>query len=152
MLATHNNTGNAVLGVAVSLQLIRHGNEDARRQRHVEDSVLFLMALLDVLEVLGEVDERVILVILAADVGAQLAEAIQLFFDFLGGGLDVRAHPSQIFFVVHVRPSISDDLDPLGEEFVTVLNTWSMPTDATILYSDRHRILTRPNSAGNYGT
>ena len=87
--ATYDNTGNAVLGIAVSLQLIRNGDEDARRQSHVEDSVLFLLPLLDILKVLRKVLERFVLVILPRDVGAELAEAVQLLLDLLRGGLNV---------------------------------------------------------------
>lgn len=78
LVNTHNDAGEAALGVAVALQLFRHGNENTRRQRHIEDTVLLLAltALLDLLEVLVEVDERLILVVLARDVGAQLAELI----------------------------------------------------------------------------
>jgi hypothetical protein len=119
--ATHNDTGDAVLRVAVSLQLIRHGSEDAGGQSHVKDSVLLLLTPLDALKVLSEVDEGVILVVLTRDVGAQFAEAVQLLFDFLGGGLDIRSHTSQVFFVVHVCPGIADNLNSLGEELVTVL-------------------------------
>lgn len=86
---TYDNTSNAVLGVAVALELVGNGGENARGEGHVVDSVLLLLALLNLLEVLVEVDERVILVVLTGDVGAELAEAVQLLFDFLGGGLDV---------------------------------------------------------------
>lgn len=77
-MGTHNDAGEAALRVTVALQLLRHGDEDTRRQRHVEDTVLLfaLATLLDFLEVLVEVDERLILVILARHVGAQLAELI----------------------------------------------------------------------------
>lgn len=87
--ATHDNTGNAVLRVAVSLQLIGDGDEDARGQSHVEDPVLFLLPLLNLLKVLCKVDERLILVVLSGDVGAELAEAVQLLLNLLRGGLDV---------------------------------------------------------------
>ena len=77
--ATHNNTGKTTLGVAVALQLLGHGDENTRGQRHVEDAVVLLAALatlLDLLEVLVEVDKRLVLVVLTGDVGAQLAELV----------------------------------------------------------------------------
>ena len=79
------------------------------------------MTLLDLLQVLVQVDERVILVILTGDVGAKTTEAVQLLLDFFGGGLDVGSHAFQVLLVVHVRPGITDDLDPLGQEFVAIL-------------------------------
>lgn len=76
--STHNNTGQALLGVAVALQLLRDGNEDTGGQGHVENPVglLSLAAGLNLLEVLVKVDERVILVVLAGDVGAEGAELV----------------------------------------------------------------------------
>lgn len=76
--ATHDNTGQAVRGVAVPLQLLRHGDEHTRGQRHVEHTVLLLSlpTLLDLLKVLVEVYERVVLVVLARHVSAQLAELL----------------------------------------------------------------------------
>lgn len=119
--ATYDDTGETVLGVAVALQLVGDGDENTGGQSHVEDSVLLLLALLDLIEVVVEVDERVVLVILTGDVGAELAEAVELLFDFLGRDLDVGSHTLKVFFLVHLCPGISNDLDVLGEEFVAVL-------------------------------
>lgn len=49
----------------------------------------FLFALLQLLQVGVELDERVISVILARDVGAKAAEFVQLSLKILGRGLDV---------------------------------------------------------------
>ena len=76
--STHNNTGQALLGVAVTLQLLRDGNEDTGGQSHVENAVglLSLAAGLNLLKVLVKVDERVILIVLAGNVGAEGAELV----------------------------------------------------------------------------
>jgi hypothetical protein len=50
---------------------------------------LLLVALLNLLEVLSQVNERIVLVILTRDIGAETAEAVQLLLDFLGRNLDV---------------------------------------------------------------
>jgi hypothetical protein len=86
---THNNAGNATLWVAVPLQLIRNCGKDARRKRHVKDSVLFFLVLLNLSKMLCEVNERLVLIVLTANIGAELAEAVQLFFNLLCRGLDV---------------------------------------------------------------
>lgn len=75
---THDNASKTRLGVAVALQLLGHGDEDTGGKRHVEDTILLLglAALFHLLKVLVEVDERVILVVLAGNVRTQLAELI----------------------------------------------------------------------------
>jgi hypothetical protein len=80
-----------------------------------------LSVFLDFVEVLVELVERVIPVVLSRDVGAQLAKVGKLLLHILGGRLDVRLDPLQVFFVVHLCPRISNDLDVLGEELVAVL-------------------------------
>lgn len=107
--------------IAVALQLIRHGNEDTGGQSHVEDSVLLLLALFDIVEVLVEADKGLVLVVLTRGVGAKLAEVVELLLGLLGGQLDVGSHTLEVFFMVHLCPGISDDLDVLGKEFVAVL-------------------------------
>lgn len=119
--ATYDDTGETVLRVAVALQLVGDGDENTGGQSHVEDSVLLLLALLDLIEVVVEVDERVVLVILTGNVGAELAEAVELLFDFLGRDLDVGSHTLKVFLLVHLCPGISNDFDVLGKEFVAVL-------------------------------
>jgi hypothetical protein len=68
----------AILGVTVALQLLRNDGENTRGQCHVEDAVLLLALpiLLDIHDVLLQVDERVILVVLAGHICAQLAELL----------------------------------------------------------------------------
>lgn len=75
---THNNASETALGVAVALQLLGHSGEDTGRQCHVEDAVLLLRltVVLDLLEVLVQADEGIILIILARNIGAHLAELI----------------------------------------------------------------------------
>lgn len=68
-----------------------------------------------------ELDERLILVVLAGDVGANFAELLQLLFDLLGGHLDVRLDSSQKLCVVHLCSGIADNLNIFREEFVAVL-------------------------------
>ena len=62
-----------------------------------------------------------VLVVLAGDVGAEAGKLYQLLFHFLGGRLDVALHPSEVFFVVHFCPRVSDNLDIFGKEVVSVL-------------------------------
>lgn len=81
-----------------------------------------MLASLDLLEVPIEVLEGLILVILTRNVGAELAEVLELLLDLLCRHLDVRFHSSQILCVVHFRAGIADDLDVLGEEFVAILS------------------------------
>jgi hypothetical protein len=50
---------------------------------------LLLVALLNLLEVLSQVNERIVLVILTGDVGAETAEAVQLLLNFFSGNLNV---------------------------------------------------------------
>lgn len=119
--ATYDDTGQPIFGVAVALQLIGDGDEDTGRESHVEDPVLLLLALLDLIEVLVEVDEGLILVVLTGDVGAQLAEVLEELLDLFCRHLDVRLDPLEVLLVVHLCPGISDNLDVLGEEFVAVL-------------------------------
>lgn len=76
MVATYNDACNTIPGVAVLLEVFRYCDENAGRQCHVEDSVLRLLALLELLHVLVEGDERFVLVILTRDVRADLGEAV----------------------------------------------------------------------------
>jgi len=119
---THNDARDAVSGVAVLLQVLRDGDEDGGRESHVKDSVLLLSALLELFEVPVEVDEGFVLVILTGDVGADLAEALQLLLDLSRWNLDVGSDAPDVLRVVHLRPSISDDFDVLGEELVAILS------------------------------
>ena len=118
---TYDDTSEAIPRVAVALQLLRHGNENTGGQSYIEDSVLLLLALFDLVEMLVEVDERIILVVLTGDVGAHLAEVLEELLDFFCGHLDVGLDALEVFFVVHLCPRISDNLDILGEELVAVL-------------------------------
>lgn len=118
---TYDNPGIALLGVAVLLQLFRYGNENAGRQGHVEDAIILLLALFEFLQVSVEVDEGLILVVLAGDVRADFAELLQLLLDLFGGHFDVRLDSSQKLCVVHLCPGIADNLNIFREEFVAVL-------------------------------
>lgn len=69
--------------------MLRDGNENARRQGHVENAVGFLVVLLQLLEVLLQCLERLVLVVLSGHVCAHLAELRQLLLHILGGGFDV---------------------------------------------------------------
>jgi hypothetical protein len=79
------------------------------------------VSLFNLFEVLVEVDERVVLVVLTGDICTKVAEALELLFHFLGGDLDVGLYSSQVLGVVHLCTGISDNLDVLGEEFISVL-------------------------------
>ena len=62
-----------------------------------------------------------ILIILPGNVGAYLAESVQLFFDFLCRGLDVGPDPLEVLLVIHFRSGISDNLDVFWKEVVSIL-------------------------------
>jgi hypothetical protein len=123
--ATYDNTRNAVLGIAVALQVLRDCNEDTGRKSHVEYPVVLLAALLDLLHVLLKCDEGVILVVLARNVRAEFAELVQLLLQFLCRGLNVRLDALEVLLTVHLRACISDDVDVLWEKVVSVLYWWS---------------------------
>jgi hypothetical protein len=101
--------------------MLRHGNEDAWWQSHVEDAVRLLPALFQLFQVLPQLDEGVVLVVLARYVCADADEIAQLIFHVLVRRLDVRLDPLQEFGMVHLRPRVADDLDIFGEEVVAVL-------------------------------
>ena len=101
--------------------MLRDGYEDARGKSHVEDSVALFAIVLDLHDVLVELLEWFILVILSSKIRASLAESLKLFFNLLGRGLDVGPDPLEVFFVVHFRSGISDNLDVFWKEFVAVL-------------------------------
>jgi hypothetical protein len=79
--------------------VLRHGDEDAWWQCHVENAVGLLAALLELLELLCELDEGLILVVLPRDICAEAAEGGKLLLHVLGGGLDVRLDPLEVFLV-----------------------------------------------------
>lgn len=85
--------------------------EDAGRKRHVEKAMGLRATVLELLKVLSELVERLILVVLTRDVGAELAELIELLLNLLGGGFHVGANAAQVLLVVHLRPGVSDDSD-----------------------------------------
>jgi hypothetical protein len=142
--ATYNNARNAVLGIVVALQVLRHWDEDTGRESHVEYPVVLLATLLKLLQVLLELDEGLILVVLARDVRAETAELLQLLLQLLCGGLDVGLDALEVLVVVHLCSRISDNADVLGEKVVAVLCWWS--TERTRDLGVQH---TRPKSAGN---
>jgi hypothetical protein len=79
------------------------------------------VSLFNLFEVIVEVDERLVLVVLTGDICTKAAEALELLFHFLGGDLDVGLYSSQVLGVVHLCTGISDNLDILREELVSVL-------------------------------
>ena len=126
--------------------MFRDGNENTGWQGHVEDSVALLPALLDFVNVLVKLLERRILIVLAGNICADGAELIELFLNFFRGGLDIRFDSPKVLVVVHLSPSISDDLDVFGEEFVAVLGFVSRVTQRGRVGARREH--TRPKSAG----
>lgn len=94
--------------------MLRYRYEDARWECHVEDSVFLGMILFNLLQVLLQILEGFILIILAGDIGAQLAEFVKLLFHVLRWRLHVALHSLEKFFVVHLSASISNDFDVLG--------------------------------------
>lgn len=120
--ATHNDTGDALCGVAASLQVLRDNCEDTGGESHVEKTVCLLAPLLQVLKVLVEGEEGVVLIVLARDICAELAEVLQHLLHILCRGLDIGLDPLQVLLVVHLGSGIADDLDVLGQELVAVLH------------------------------
>jgi hypothetical protein len=72
--------------------------------------------------VLLQLNEGLILVVLARDVRAEAAELFQLLLKLLCWCLDVGLDALEVLVVVHLRPRISDDANVLGEEVVAVLH------------------------------
>ena len=107
-------------------------DEDAGREGHVEYPVVLLAALLDLLHVLLKSDEGFVLVVLARDVRTELAEFVQLLLQFFCGGFDVRLDALEVLLAVHLRACISDDVNVLWEEVVSVLCWWSENTHADL--------------------
>ena len=124
--------------------MLRDRDEDAGWECHVEHPVCLLPTLLELLQVFPQGDERVILIVLAGYVCAEAAELVQLLLEVLRRCLDVGFDAAKVLFVVHLRPGITDDLDILREEIVSVLcgALTSVPVRGVLL-------LTRPKSAGN---
>jgi hypothetical protein len=118
---THDDTGHTALGIAVPLQVLRDGDEDTGWKRHVEDSVSLLATLLELLDVFPQIDERVVLVVLAGDISAETTELLQLLFHILRRCLDIGLDAAKVLLVVHLRPGVPNDLDILGEEAISVL-------------------------------
>jgi hypothetical protein len=101
--------------------MLGHWNKDAGRQSHVEDSVSLLAILLNLLDVLVKLLEGLILVILSREICADGAELIQLFLHIFSWCLYVGSDSLEVFGMVHLGSSISDDLDVLWQEFVSEL-------------------------------
>lgn len=120
-MVTHNNSRNAILWIAVTLQMLRDCDEDAWWERHVEYPVSLAAALLELFEMLVQLNERLVLVVLARDVCAIATELLQLLLKLLCRCLDVGLDALEVLLVVHLRPCISYNANVLGEEVVAVL-------------------------------
>jgi len=121
---TYNDTGDAVGWVAVLLQLLGDSRENAWWKSHVEYTVLLLSAILKLLKVGLETNERLILVILTGDVAADILECLELRLDLLRWGLDGRLDTLEELLTVHLCSGISDDLDVLWQELAAELHRW----------------------------
>ncbi len=130
--------------------MLGHDGEDAWRKGHVEQPICLFPALLEVLHVLVELSEGFVSVVLARDIGADRAEVVQLLLYLLGRCLDVRPDPAQVLIVVHLSPSIADDLNVIGQELVPVLLRGARGQRVARLRPRTIDRLTRPNKAGNY--
>jgi hypothetical protein len=115
-----NDTSNAVLGIADLLEVLRDNGEDTGRQSHVKETMGLGSTLLELLQMLVQDNEGLVLIVLTGDVGATVAELVKLLLRLLGGGLHVRLDTSEVLIVVHLGASISDDLDILREELVSI--------------------------------
>jgi hypothetical protein len=69
----YNDASNAFGRVTALLQMLGHNGENTGREGHVENAVGLGSAGFQLLEVLVELVEGLILVVLAGDVGAQIA-------------------------------------------------------------------------------
>lgn len=124
---TYYNPADALRGVAAPLQVLGDRREHTGGKRHIEEAVGLGPPLLERLDVAGQAEEGLVLVILARDVGAEAAEVVELLLKFLSGNFYIGADPPEVLLVVHVRSRISDDLDVFGEELVAVLEgRWSV--------------------------
>jgi len=112
--------------------MLRDCDEDAGRERHVEDPVGLTPTLFERLEVLPQIDEVVVLVILARDIRAEVAEVIELFLNLLCGCLDIGSNSFEELFVVHLRPGIANDFDIVRKEVVSVLTDVSYAGAAAV--------------------
>lgn len=102
---------------------------------------------------LVQLREGLVPVILPRDVCAEAGKVLQLLLDVLGGGLDVRLDPTQVFLVVHFCSGIADDLDVVGQEAIAVLRewiSWASSVDADARQQEGQP--TRPKRAGYYKT
>lgn len=79
------------------------------------------MALLELLHVFPQLDERLIVVILARDVCAQTAELIELLLQILRRRLDLGPDALDEILVTQFTARIADDLDIVRKEVVAVL-------------------------------
>jgi hypothetical protein len=118
---SYNDSGNTLGRIADLLQMLADRNEDGWRQGHVEDSVCLCLALFELLQMVLQVDEGFVLVIQARDVRTHATELLQLSLHVIGWRLHVRLDAREVFGAVHLGPGIADDLDPGGEEFITIL-------------------------------
>jgi hypothetical protein len=130
---TYNDSRNAVLWVAVALQVLRDWDEDARWERHVEYAVRLLATLLELLEMLLQLLEGLVLVVLAGNVCAEAAELVQLLLNLFCWYLDVGLDALEVLVVFHLRPCISNDAEVLGEEVVAVLDARSMGAELILV-------------------
>jgi hypothetical protein len=101
--------------------VLRDCDEDTGRKSHIEYPVVLLAALLNLLHVLLKSDKGFVLVVLARYVRAEFAELVQLLLQFFCWGLDVRLDALEVLLAVHLCACISDDVDILWEEVVSVL-------------------------------
>jgi hypothetical protein len=129
-----DDTNDALLWVAVLLQVLGDRDEDTGRKSHVEDTVVLGLALLNLLQVLVKLLEGAILVICTSKVGTDVTESIELIFNLFGWGLDVGADAFDILSVVHLGTSISHNPHIFGQVLVTKLgegqSEWRNSTSA----------------------
>lgn len=122
---TYNDTSDATRGVAALLEVLRDDRENTWGKSHIEKTVGFGLSLLEVLKVLVKTEEGLVLVILARDVGAEIAKLIELLFHLFGRCLHVGSDAADVFVMVHLGSRIAHDANVLGEELVAVLSILS---------------------------
>lgn len=102
--------------------MLRNGDKDTGGKSHVEDPVSLLAVLLNISNSIVELLEGLVLIVLTRDICADRSELFELFFHLFRRGLDVRLDSFEVLGMVHLRSSISDNLDVIGEELVAELD------------------------------
>lgn len=99
--------------------VFRNRNEDGRRKRKVEQTVDIASRIrtFDPLEMFGQVDERLRVIVTTSDISRKLFEVFEVGCgsSIIVRDLDVGSDAFEILFGVHFRAGVADDVDVSGE-------------------------------------